>query len=107
MDRCSCPANAVQCSRHERAFARAWRLELQAFVGRRVLSAGPQHSAAVKFLALHFRTVEVNNGFYRLLSEMRFQGRRIQVPPEFICEVRLMAATLNERARDFEPEGMT
>ena len=38
---------------------------------------------------------------------MTFQGRRIQVPPDFVFEVKLTAATINERGRDVEPDDTT
>jgi uncharacterized protein YecE (DUF72 family) len=40
------------------------------------------------FFARHFRTVEINNSFYRLPSEQAFQNWRMQVPHEFVFSVK-------------------
>ena len=40
------------------------------------------------FYGRHFHTVEINNSFYRLPSEVAFQNWRIQVPPGFIFAVK-------------------
>ena len=42
----------------------------------------------LSFFAKHFHTVEINNSFYRLPSEVAFQNWRIQVPPGFIFSVK-------------------
>jgi uncharacterized protein YecE (DUF72 family) len=42
----------------------------------------------LKFFAGHFDTVEINNSFYRLPSEIAFQNWRTQVPPEFVFSVK-------------------
>src|SRR5262252_7798941 len=42
----------------------------------------------LKFFAGHFHTVEINNSFYRLPSEIAFQNWRTQVPPGFTFAVK-------------------
>jgi len=42
----------------------------------------------LKFFARHFDTVEINNSFYRLPSEIAFQNWRTQVPSEFVFSVK-------------------
>jgi uncharacterized protein YecE (DUF72 family) len=44
--------------------------------------------AWLSFFVRHFHTVEINNSFYRLPSEVAFQNWRIQVPPGFIFSVK-------------------
>jgi uncharacterized protein YecE (DUF72 family) len=42
----------------------------------------------LSFFVRHFHTVEINDSFYRLPSEVAFQNWRIQVPPGFIFSVK-------------------
>src|SRR5438876_8646373 len=42
----------------------------------------------LKYFVRHFDTVELNNSFYRLPSEVAFQNWRIQVPPHFVFSVK-------------------
>jgi len=42
----------------------------------------------LEFFARHFKTVEINNSFYRLPTETAFQNWRKQVPPEFVFAVK-------------------
>jgi uncharacterized protein YecE (DUF72 family) len=47
-----------------------------------------QASEWLKFFAQRFKTVEINNSFYRLPSEAAFQNWRNQVPQDFIFAVK-------------------
>jgi uncharacterized protein YecE (DUF72 family) len=42
----------------------------------------------LEFFGRHLHSVEINNSFYRLPSEVAFQNWRIQVPPGFIFSVK-------------------
>ena len=55
----------------------------------------------LSFFVQHFNTVEINNSFYRLPSEVAFQNWRIQVPPGFIFSLRaaLISAGTGTRKR--------
>jgi len=58
----------------------------------------------LSFSVRHFHTVEINNSFYLLPSEVAFQNWRIQVPPGFIFAVKA-SRFLTHIKRLKDPEG--
>jgi len=47
------------------------------------------NSKKLQFYSKHFKTVEINNSFYRLPSEEAFKNWRKQVPADFVFAVKL------------------